>query len=476
MKVDLETIGYFVGVKGSPLGQVFLVALALLLVILLACPGWSMAQEERALPFFVDTSTFQALDDSGKSYVELYILLSSRSLEFQEEDDAYRAGLAVAGTILDGDGQEHWSSQWRKDILVSTREGLDRGSSILDIAGLIIAPGLYDLRVDVTDEVSSTTGYVTGQLHVPGFLPDTLSISQVELALEITPWEEEGEFVKNGLRVLPNPSRIYGPKAPVLYFYAEIYGLLLGSGEDSTYTLQQEILTPEGELVKRYDPKTRRKPGATSVEVGGINVLGLEPQTYIYLVKVRDNSTGAEVYSQRWFRVSSPVEAAEVTPVVSAALTPEEAERSENVIKYIASSQEMKTYRSLSLEAKARFLADFWNLRDPDRSTPENEFQDEHLLRWRYANQHFSKFQTDDGWKSDRGRVYILYGPPDDIERHPSDVASAAWERWHYYSLEGGVQFIFADLSGFDNFVLLHSTARNELRDWGWQEKVYHRQ
>jgi hypothetical protein len=105
-------------------------------------------------------------------------------------------------------------------------------------------------------------------------------------------------------------------------------------------------------------------------------------------------------------------------------------------------------------------------------STLQNEFQREHLRRWNYSVQQFSRFQKGDGWKTDRGRIYILYGPPDDIERHPSDITRVAWERWHYYSREGGIEFIFADLSGFDNYVLIHSTAKGEYRDPRWPEKT----
>ena len=142
------------------------------------------------------------------------------------------------------------------------------------------------------------------------------------------------------------------------------------------------------------------------------------------------------------------------------------------MINYIATKRERDAYKDLSLEGKARFLEDFWRIRDPDPGTSENEFQKEHLRRWNYALQQFSRFKLDDGWKTDQGRVYILYGPPDDIERFPSDISTLAWERWHYYSLEGGVGFIFGDLGGFDNFILIHSTARGECRDPHWPERL----
>jgi GWxTD domain-containing protein len=435
--------------------------------------GSSWATDGGALPFFVDTAVFQSLDDNTRSYVEMYILLSSKSLEFREEGEEYGARLSIEASVVDSAGEQKWSRQWRKEILVSSEEGLERGSSILDIAGLMVEPAFYTLKIDLRDELSGNTGSVTGELYVPAFPADTLSISQVEMALEITASQEEGDFVKNGLQILPNPTRIYGYKAPILYSYVEIYDLRMGAGFDSTYTIQQKIYNTSNELVKEYEPKTQRKPGRTCVEVGGINVLGLEPETYIYRIVVRDNANDAEVYSQRWFQVSSPAGDVQASSFESVALTPEAAEQQGNLIKYIANKRELQTYQDLGLEGKTRFLEEFWQRRDPDPTAFGNEFREEHTRRWNFANQQFSKFKQGDGWKSDRGRVYIIYGPPDDIERHPSDFSSVAWEQWFYYSLEGGVHFVFADLSGFDNFVLLHSNARNELRDWGWQEKLF---
>ncbi len=470
--MDMENTNWSIGSEGLYLRPAcFGLALAAFLVLLTGF-GSVTAQEAGGIPFFVDTAGFKTLTDPGMSYMEIYILLSSKSLEFKQEEENYRAHLGIEAVVQGIDGTEKWSRRWHKEIFISSTDNLEQGYSILDIVGLILEPDFYSLRVGLRDELSGDTGFVAGELYVPAFPPDTLSMSQLELALEVTTSKKEGDFVKNGLYVLPNPIRTYGPKTPILYYYVEIYDFLLGTGLDSTYTIQQEILTTFGDLVKSYEPKTKIKPGQTCVEVGGINVVGLNPETYLCRIKVRDNASGMEVYNQRWFRVSSPGGDMSQSSPVYVALTLEEAEYQQNLINYIATKRELDAYKDLSLEGKARFLEDFWRIRDPDPSTSENEFQKEYLRRWSYANQRFSRFKLDDGWKTDQGRVYILYGPPDDIERFPSDISTLAWERWHYYSLEGGVGFIFGDLGGFDNFILIHSTARGECRDPHWPERL----
>jgi hypothetical protein len=76
------------------------------------------------------------------------------------------------------------------------------------------------------------------------------------------------------------------------------------------------------------------------------------------------------------------------------------------------------------------------------------------------------------GWRTDRGRVYLMYGEPSEIERYPSQVDAKPYELWHYNELEGGVIFVFGDVSGFSEYLLLHSTMRGELRDENWKRRL----
>jgi GWxTD domain-containing protein len=446
-------------------------------MILAVLASWSPGalgesrQEGEGLPFFVDTATFKSLQDPDRSYVEIYFLLSSRSLHFEAGPDGFSADLRFDAVITGKDSVEVWSRQWQKNILVESEEQLQQGSSIFDIVGLILKPDFYDIYISLTDQEERKASLVSGELYVPAFPGEQLAISQVELALDIATAGGAGDFIKNGVRVLPNPMRTYGIDVPVLYYYAEIYGLATGSGADSTYSVQQDILSSAGDVVKSYPRTVKNKPGNSAVEVSGINVVGLSPDTYFLRLTVHDHHTGQEVSNQRWFRVTAP-DVAPPEMVEVAALTREEADYRGNLIRYVASDEDLKVYRNLNLEGKARFLEEFWRRLDPDPTTPLNEFRREHMRRWNYSNQHFSQFEQNDGWKTDQGRIYIMYGPPDDIERYPSDITRVAWERWHYYSLEGGIEFIFADLSGFDDYVLIHSTAKGEFRDPGWTDKI----
>jgi len=118
-------------------------------------------------------------------------------------------------------------------------------------------------------------------------------------------------------------------------------------------------------------------------------------------------------------------------------------------VRWIITDEEQKAFKLLSNdEERDQFIEAFWQRRDPTPDTIENEFKEEHYRRMAYANEHFAAGIP--GWKSDRGRMYIMYGPPDEIESHPSggsyerpmeegggETSTFPFEDWRYRYLEG---------------------------------------
>ncbi len=140
--------------------------------------------------------------------------------------------------------------------------------------------------------------------------------------------------------------------------------------------------------------------------------------------------------------------------------------------KYIASHNEINQYKALdSLNAKREFLFRFWNNRDTDPSTPQNEFKIEYMKRLDYVNNNFTT-RIKAGYLSDKGRVYLLYGEPDQKDYFPSEPNMKPYEIWFYSGIEGGVSFIFGDLTGFGSYELLHSTMRGEFKDENWVRRI----
>jgi len=88
-------------------------------------------------------------------------------------------------------------------------------------------------------------------------------------------------------------------------------------------------------------------------------------------------------------------------------------------VAYIISNEERQAWKRLTKdEERESFIENFWLRRDPTPDSIDNEFKDEHFERIAYSNEHFASGIP--GWKTDRGRIYIMYGKPDEIESHPS--------------------------------------------------------
>jgi GWxTD domain-containing protein len=139
---------------------------------------------------------------------------------------------------------------------------------------------------------------------------------------------------------------------------------------------------------------------------------------------------------------------------------------------YIASEAEKDRYEALTtVEAKREFMYTFWRARDENPSDDRNQYYQDYLKRIAESNAKFTAAKKD-GWKTDRGRVYLIYGPPSEIERYPNQIETKPYEIWRYESLEGGVSFVFGDITGFNDYQLLHSTKRGELRDDSWQRRI----
>ncbi len=117
--------------------------------------------------------------------------------------------------------------------------------------------------------------------------------------------------------------------------------------------------------------------------------------------------------------------------------------------RWIITDQERKAFLSLSNdEERDNFIEQFWRRRNPDPASPDNSFREEHYRRIAYANEHFAAGEP--GWMTDRGHMYIAYGPPDSIDAHPSGglynrpmtegggtTQAFPFETWHYRHIEG---------------------------------------
>jgi len=144
----------------------------------------------------------------------------------------------------------------------------------------------------------------------------------------------------------------------------------------------------------------------------------------------------------------------------------------EKDVAYIITAEEKKAFKQLTTdEERENFIETFWRRRDPDPDTEENEYREEYYERIAYANEHFSSGIP--GWKSDRGRIYISFGKPDEKETHPSgggydrpsyegggSTTTYPFEVWFYRHLDNvgdGIEIEFVDPTGTGEYRIARS-------------------
>ena len=132
-----------------------------------------------------------------------------------------------------------------------------------------------------------------------------------------------------------------------------------------------------------------------------------------------------------------------------AELSPEDKAWLDKDVRWIITDEERKAFMQLSNEEeREKFIEAFWDRRNPDPDSEDNAFKDEHYRRIEYANEHFAAGMP--GWMTDRGRIYIVFGPADEVESHPSggsyerpmeegggETSTYPFEDWRYRHIDG---------------------------------------
>jgi GWxTD domain-containing protein len=147
-------------------------------------------------------------------------------------------------------------------------------------------------------------------------------------------------------------------------------------------------------------------------------------------------------------------------------------------VTLIITPEERRAYEKLKTnEERENFIAEFWRRRDPTPDTEENEYRQAYYERIAYANEHFSSGTP--GWLTDRGRIYVKWGKPDEVESHPAggpyermsyegsgSTTTYAFERWFYRYLPGvrsGVEIEFVDPTGSGEYRIARNPFEKEV-------------
>lgn len=420
--------------------------------------------------------------DANDVYMEMYYTFDVSALRYRPEKGNV-VGEAVVTSLIKRSANDSIVARqgWRIPFNVTDTTMLLQSRMYSDVFGYMLTPDLYRVYIAVSDYHNpSIKDSLSFLLDVKPIASATVALSDVQLATSIVPMERDStnRFYKNSFEVKPNPSRLFGAHQPILFYYVEAYNLRTSSSP--TYTTRAVVTNAVGKEVINHE-KTKRRVNPSSVEVGKVNVASLRSGSYTFTYSIIDSADGSVVSTSERFNVFNPTlpndtlvnpNSMNVDATEYATMSETEVDKEFEQSKYIASKSESEQWKKLSgVDAKRKALHEFWSKRDEDLLTPQNEKKLEYFKRVSDANiQYKTGFR--EGWKTDRGRVFIIYGAPDDVERHANETDTKPYEIWYYNSIQGGVQFIFGDRTGFSDYILLHSTHRNELRDENWRRQI----
>ena len=441
------------------------------------------ARAQSALPgrgaFRIEMDLARFSADEGQTYLEVYYAIPEAILTFRTDSSRWKGSVRMVLQVR-SDTASIARKEWVVPHVLEDSSERVRGQSLMGLVSVGLPKGEYRLSLAAFDMNDPSRGdSISSPFSVKGFDDLKECMSDIELATSIRQSDTKTSvFYKNTLEVIPNASRMYGLGLPILQYYLEVYNLAKGHG-GTTALVRASVINASGVEVKKQS-RTKSRQYNSTVEVGSVNLSGLGTGSYRLRVTVVDTTRAAELVlasaEKKFFvyRVGSAADsaAAALNPVPAGGefsfMTAAEIAQAFKYAQYIATETEERQFERMpDLKSKQNFLADFWRRRDPDPSTGVNEFKRAYYERIEYANEHLSN-RANDGWRSDRGRVYIVYGKYDEIERAPSTSESLPYEIWHYDNIQGGVIFVFVDRNNFGDYTLVHSTHRNELHNENW--------
>ncbi len=365
------------------------------------------------------------------SRLYIYVKTPFDALTFVRSDSTgFEANYEVSLTIDDKDDFQVDGKIWQERVTTDNFQNTNsRRIFSVTFERFDVAPGEYELTLGFTDLETKRTKRVVRKYKLKNYEKRKLSLSDVAFVRNLV---VDSMGVKT---FVPEVSDYIVDLSRKLYCYFEIY-----NNTQSTEDYDIYYVIKNSHKKKVIENKYKRKcDGNRTLESFPIISNNLSQGIYEIEIKVKQGRTKTKIRKRfvvRWADLPSSIYDIELAI---------------KQVKYIADKKEWDKLKKARADEKLDAFREFWARRDPTPGTPQNEWMDEYYERVAYANARFGGFR--DGWKSDMGMIYIIFGPPSDVERHPFDPGSKPYEIWYYYTINKS--FVFMDMTGFGEYRLL---------------------
>jgi len=398
---------------------------------------------EDAPTFYKDLVVFRSAQE-GKSRLEMHLKVPYDELQFLKLDEGtYQASFEISTVVFEEGDFQVDGRIWRDTVTVNSFDATNsRRDFAYTRASFDLNPGKYKIHVGLLDIDTGRSSSQKTAVQVNDLYTAPLSVSDVLLADNVT-------MTADG-RQTPTP-QVGVPRREddKLFAYFEVYSKL----GDTRLEVNSEIKNTRNKAVFRDEQKLEKHTTPTTTFVIELPTEKLPHDSYVMHVSAKGGKQTSEsehLFSLRWEGV--PASVADLDLAI-------------RQMRYIANKKDLKKMMDATTDRKRWAFVEFWRRVDPSPGTEQNELLDEYYRRINYANTSFGGFQ--EGWKTDRGMVFVLFGAPNDIDRNPfyrSPTPAAgrgrpikAYEIWTYYDLNR--QFVFLDENGYGDYRLEYPFA-----------------
>lgn len=403
----------------------------------------SLLSEEPELEFAVGIFS-HAASESGKNSLELYLKIAYDAMQFiKAGPDSFKAELLTTIDIMSSDGlpmefKESIDQVFIDDIKLSTSTENFR----LQRFQFELPPGDYEISIRLKDQVTGHEAEKTSKREIKAYAADEIAVSDL-LLLEKT-WDDP----EHGRQVLPRVTRYWNTDFQLLAFF-EVYNVPKADSILVSYEISD---TERGGLING----TEKTASAGPVTKCFVEILADKLSQGDYVLNLTISANGAQLTLSSpfdWYIEGFPEGLTDIDKAIE-------------VLKYLSPDKEYKRLRALEGAERFQAFTQFWKERDPTPLTSANEFREEYYRRVQYANEHYDVVGKE-GWQTDRGWVYVMLGPPDDIDRDPYATYPSvgktikAVQIWSYHKYNRSL--IFYDDSGFDQFILANPSVFYEI-------------
>ncbi len=384
-------------------------------------------------PFFYYNALNFIDEDSSLTRIDLYIQVPYTQLTFIKDGNSFTSTYEISAGIYDTKDKIITEKIWSERISLATySESISRGGSNISLRSFRLQPGEYKIKIYMEDRESKRNATANADLNVRNFRTYNFSVSDILLVKD---YSEIG----GTRRIVPNITNNIVFSDSGFYIFWEFYK----QSEDSLFNVNCKIKNQDGEVVLNFDTPYRFSADKNPVFLK-IQKQDFKLGEYIVTVSAISNNPNEGPYNvskkifSRWIGV--PKSIVDLNKAI------------EQMI-YITSRENIKNMLNLKEESE-RFsmFMDFWKSKDPTPSTADNELMDEYYGRIEYSTKNFSNYM--EGWKTDMGMVFVILGPPNNVDRYPFNYDTPAHEVWEYYNLNR--KFVFVDYSGFGDYRLLN--------------------